>query len=148
MAAISLPVPRARSAAPTHHLPKGAINSWVIAGMAVLGISAILPVLQDSTATSRGFQIQEIQASNAKIESQISQAEADVAGLTSLARIQRRAGEIGLIPGQNPIYVTVTEPGPAPAKLPAEYLPRTSLSQAGPDSWWQSSDSSGQPPPR
>lgn len=147
MAAISLPVPRPRSAAPGR-VSRGAINSWVIAGIAVLGISAILPVLQDSTATSRGFQIQEIQASNARTASQISQAEADVAGLTSLARIQRRASEIGLIPGEDPIYVTVTEPGPAPAKLPAEYLPRASLSQAGPDSWWQASDSSGQPPPR
>ena len=147
MAAINFPMPRQRSAAPAR-LAKGAINPWIIAGMAVLGISAVLPVLQDSTATSRGFQIQDIQADNARLESQISQAEADVASLTSLPRIQRRAGEIGLIPGQNPIYLNVSEPGPAPAKLPAEYLHGTSLSQAGPDSWWQPSDSSGQPPTR
>jgi len=75
MAAINLPLPRQRAASPAR-LPKVAINTWVLAGMAVLGISAVLPVLQDSTATSRGFQIQALQASNAKLESQISQAEA------------------------------------------------------------------------
>lgn len=147
MATINFPLPRQRAAAPAR-LPKGVVNPWIIAGMAVLGVSAVLPVLQDSTATSRGFQIQDIQASNAKLESQISQGEADVASLTSLARIQRRATEIGLIPGQNPIYLTVNEPGPAPAKLPAEYLHGASPSQAGPDSWRQPSDSSGPPPTR
>ena len=146
-----LPMPgrRASAAAPAKRLVRGGLfNGWIIAGIAVLGISAVLPVVQDSTATSQGFQIQTMQADNTKLESQISQTEADVAALTSLARIQRRANEIGLIPGQKPIYVTITTPGPAPAKLPAEYLPGASQSQAGPDSWWRPSNSSGQSPTR
>ena len=148
MTAIHLPLPHQRAASPARQLARGAINGWVIAGMLVLGISAVLPVLQDSTATSQGFKIQDMQASNAKIEAQISQTEADVAALTSLARIQRRATELGLMPGQKPIYVTITAPGPAPAKLPAEYLPEAGRSKAGPDSWWRPSNSTGQSPTR
>ena len=136
MAAIHPPLTKEQKKAGTR-APLGA-NVWVLAGMAILGISAMLPVLQNSAATSQGFRTQAIEADKAKLNGEIRTLEADVASLTSLARIQRRAQEIGLEPGARPIYVSVSEPGPAPAKLPAQYLPGPDRSSEAPAAWWQS----------
>lgn len=118
--------------------PAGGPNWWLVAGVAIVGVAAMLPVLQNSTATSEGFGAQRYQAQEDQLNAQISVLESDLAQLTSLDRIQRRATELGLGPGQNPIYVTVDVPGPAPAKLPAEYLP-TALPkpQVAPAPWWE-----------
>lgn len=118
--------------------PFGKPNWWVIGGAFIAGAGAMLPVLQNSAATSEGFSAQRYQAEQAQLKGEISGLEADVAQLTSLARIQRRAAELGLGPGENPVYVTVEEPGPEPAKIPAEYLPKTAPHQEAPAPWWRS----------
>jgi hypothetical protein len=117
--------------------PVGRPN-WTVAGaIALVGLCAMLPVIQNSAATSRGFDIQEIRQREARLNGEISLLESDVARLTSLTRIERRAQDIGMVPAANPIFVTVNEPGPAPAKLPAEYLPRRSPEQDAPAPWWK-----------
>ncbi len=118
--------------------PVGRINWWVVAAIVVVGVSATLPVLQNSTATDDGFAIQRARAEQVRLNGEIRQLESDVARLTSLARIQRRALDLGLSPASSPYFVTVDEPGPAPAKLPAEYLPRTASETGSPEPWWQS----------
>jgi len=114
------------------------INWWVMAAIAVFGIGAILPVLQNSSATTRGFDVQRLDADQAKLNGDIRLLESDVAELTSLTRIQSRAAELGLWPGIDPIFIRVDEPGPAPAKIPAEYLPGPVRSADEPDPWWRS----------
>lgn len=113
-------------------------NWWVLSAVAIAGIGAMLPVIQNSTATSRGFDIQRDTAKQAKLNGQISLVESDVARLTSLNRIERRAREIGLGPTENPIYITIDEAGPAPAKVPSEYLPPAVSQPSPPDSWLRS----------
>jgi len=136
MAAINHPYGQRRSLPVPVRLP--GINGWVLAAIVVAGLAAMLPVLQNSTATSRGFQVQRLDAEQTRINGELRLLEADVAQLTSLPRIQRRAAEIGLGPGETPIYVTITEPGPAPAKIPSEYLPGPAPKTDEPESWWQS----------
>jgi hypothetical protein len=104
----------------------------------VAGIGASLPVVQASVATSRGFDSQLLDAQQAALRSEIRLLESDVARLTSADRIERRARDIGLAPAADPIYVEVQVQGPAPAKIPAEYLPRVTPQAAEPESWWQS----------
>ncbi|MEO6099704.1 MAG: hypothetical protein ABIQ34_05245 [Tepidiformaceae bacterium] len=101
-------------------------------------MGAMLPVIQNSTATSRGFDIQRGAARQAKLNGEISLVESDVARLTSLTRIERRAKEIGLGPTDNPIYISIDEAGPAPAKIPSEYLLPVSAKAEPPVSWWRS----------
>jgi hypothetical protein len=110
----------------------------MMGALAVAGVSAMLPVLQNSAATSRGFALQQRQVEQQRLKGDIGLIEADVARLTSLPRIERRADEIGLVPTTDPIYITVTEPGPAPAKIPAEYLPPPAPKASRPASWWRS----------
>jgi hypothetical protein len=110
----------------------------VLAALTVVGTSAMLPVLQNSVATSQGFNIQSVQTQRASLESDILILESDVARLSSLTRVQRRAQQLGLGPSSNPVYVTVDVPGPEPAKIPAEYLPRPIPLRAEPEAWWRS----------
>lgn len=114
------------------------INWWVLAAILILGLGAMLPVLQNSTATSRGFDAQRIQLEQARVNGAIRDLESEVAALTSLDRIQHRAQEIGLGPGDAPIFIAVGEPGPAPAKIPSEYLPGPAPTTDEPESWWRS----------
>jgi hypothetical protein len=136
MAAIHHPLGRAGRGLPLRN-PIGRPN-WTVAGaIGLVGLCAMLPVIQNSTATSQGFDIQEIRQREARLNGEISLLESDVARLTSLTRIERRAQDIGMVPAANPIFVTVNEPGPAPAKLPAEYLPRRTPERDAPAPWWK-----------
>ncbi|MGI8926027.1 MAG: hypothetical protein ACR2HN_05190 [Tepidiformaceae bacterium] len=121
-------------------LPRGLIraNWWVIAAIVLAGASAMLPVLQNSSATSRGFRAQSLDARRIELGGQIAQLESEVARLTSLERIERRAGELGLGPTSDPIYISIDVPGPAPAKIASEYLPGPRPSGSQPEPWWRS----------
>lgn len=136
MAAINHPLGHGRRLPLTAPFSKP--NWWVLSAVAIAGMGAMLPVLQNSTATSRGFDIQRDTARQAKLNGEISLVESDVARLTSLTRIERRAKEIGLGPTENPIYITIDEAGPAPAKVPSEYLLPAAPKAEPPDSWWRS----------
>ncbi len=138
MAAIHLPLPRWHRRALRIPAPSLRLNRWILAAIAVVALSAMLPVLQNSAATSRGFQLQTFEAEKTKLNGQIRLLEADVAQLSSLPRVQRRASELGLEPGFDPIYVTVGEAGPVPAKIPAEYLPGPARKTDVPEPWWRS----------
>lgn len=136
MAAINHPLGHGRRTLPIP-LP-GSPNWWVLGAMAIVSLSALLPVFQSSWTTTRGFETQELEARQAQLNGDIRQLEADVAGLTSLNRIERRALAIGLVPGGTPLYVPVDEAGPAPAKIPAELLPELERESDEPDSLWRS----------
>jgi hypothetical protein len=116
----------------------GSINGWVIAAFVVVGVGAVLPVLQNSTATTRGFDVQRLQAEENRLTSDIRLTESEVAGLASLDRIQTRARAIGLGPGDVAYFINTSEPGPSPAKIPSEYLPGTAPKGAEPAPWWRS----------
>ncbi len=118
--------------------PVRAINWWVLGAITLASVSAMLPVLQNSSTTSRGFEVQELQAQQVRLEGEIALVESDVARLTSLARIEKRAGELGLVPATSPLYISVDEAGPAPAKIPAEYLPLPERTPEAQESGWGS----------
>ena len=65
------------------------------------------------------------------LEAEMRQLEAEIARLLSVERIERRAGEIGLAPATDPIYVHIGEAGPEPSKIPAEYLPKAAEPGSG-----------------
>ncbi|MCC6959992.1 MAG: hypothetical protein IT301_09100 [Dehalococcoidia bacterium] len=137
MAAINHPLGQRRHGIPIPASGGGRVGFGLAGAIILAAVGALAPVLSNSLATSRGFDLQASEAQETQLNGQISVLESDVASLTSLQRIERRAREIGLQPIDDPIYVTVSEPGPAPAKLPAEYLPRATASQPAPAPWWK-----------
>jgi hypothetical protein len=136
MAAINHPLGHARRGLPIP-TPRGNLNLGLGFAVTLAAVCSLLPVLQNSTATSRGFDIQAAQRREAEVRGEIGLLESEVASLTSITRIERRALEIGLLPVNDPIYVTVNEPGPAPAKLPSEFLPRTESRKGESSPWWK-----------
>lgn len=137
MATINHPLPGARRGPLRIPRPHGGGGLWLAAAIALAIVAAALPVVQNSTATSEGFDLQAFQRQEAGLNAEIAALESDVARLTSYTRIERRAQEIGMVPAQDPTYVDVNEPGPAPAKLPADYLPRATPLPDSPDPWWK-----------
>jgi hypothetical protein len=135
MAAINHPLGGARRGIP---FPAPRLNGWILASVLVAAIGAMLPVLQNSIATSRGFDSQLLDARQTSLRSEIRVLEAEVARLTSLDRIERRALVLGLVPAEEPRFVAVDVPGPAPAKIPAEHLPGVVPIQDDPAPWWRS----------
>jgi hypothetical protein len=113
------------------------LNFWLVVCISFAALCALLPVVQNSLATSRGFDIQASQRQESELNGQIGVLQSDVANLTSITRIERRALEIGLAPATDPIYVSVNEPGPAPAKLPSEYLPPVQTKKSSPSPFWK-----------
>lgn len=114
------------------------LNWWIVWGVVVLGLGGTLPVLQSSAATSRGFEIRGIEAEQAQLRTDISLLEGDVARLTSLERVERRARELGMTaPFEAPLFVTVDTPGPSPARIPSEYLPSHEVTHRVADPWWR-----------
>ena len=136
MAAINHPLGQRRRGFPIP-LP-GSPNWWVLGAMGIVGLSAMLPVLQSSWTTTRGFETQDLEARQAQLNGDIRALESDVANLTSLNRIERRARAIGLVPGGTPLYVEVDEAGPAPAKIPSGQLPELPRESEEPESLWRS----------
>jgi hypothetical protein len=137
MAAINHPLGGARRGIP---FPAPRINGWILASVLVASLGAALPVLQHSIATSRGFDSQLLDARQAQLQGEIRALEAAVARLASLDRVEQRANELGMVPAEDPLYVTVDEPGPAPAKVPAELLPRAVPAEPDdPAPWWRMS---------
>jgi hypothetical protein len=114
------------------------INGWILGGMLIAGVGAMLPVLETSLATTRGFNNQTLTAESVQLQGDIRELEAQVANFTSLQRIERRALSLGMVAATEPIYVEISEPGPEPAKVPAGYLPVATPVLAEPESWWES----------
>ena len=137
MAAINHPLGNVRRGVPFPGAPSR-LNLWLAIAIGVAAVSALLPVLQNSIATSRGFDTQAAQRREAQLSGEIGLIEGEVASLTSITRIERRAREIGLLPVTDPIYITVNEPGPAPAKLPSEYLPQSDTRPVSSPPLWKS----------
>ena len=116
----------------------GPVNWWIVAGIALFAIGAVLPVLQNSAATSRGFQMYQLKESQTRLQSEVKSLESDVANLTALTRIEQRAAVIGLGPSDFSLFVHVDTAGPAPAKIPSQYLPEPAPPPARARPWWRS----------
>jgi hypothetical protein len=114
------------------------INGWIVGGLLIAGVGALLPVIETSVATTRGFNNQELSTERFELQGEIRQLEAQLANFTSLQRIERRARSLGLVPAEDPIYIEISEPGPEPAHIPAGLLPQATPETAEPESWWGS----------
>ena len=136
MATINHPLPRGRGQLPFPELPRP--NWWIVGAAVIAVVGAMLPVFQNSATTSTGFELQSLQAEQGRLQGDIGLLERDVARLSSLTRIQRRAEELGLVLAYDPVYIRVQEAGPEPAKIPAELLPPSPTRTAGGSSWWRS----------
>jgi hypothetical protein len=89
----------------------------------VVGI-AVLHVNQLSRATRAGYEIDALERLSAAKQAQNHELEADVASLSSLARVDWEARtRLGLTPAQRRRYMTLNHPVPERQTLPGRFAP-------------------------
>ena len=138
MAVLNRTIARTRpKAAPATGLHLGPV--LLIAGAAIV-IIGLLQVVQTSEATTKSFAIQRLEQDKLELDASVRELEADVAALSSLARIEQEARRLGLKPpeAREAVEVNVAWPG-ADAPLPTRFVPEDEeVEPAGKGSpWWQ-----------
>ena len=100
----------------------GKLVLYVIAGMVV--VVALLQVNQLSRLTSTGYEIETLKRERDVRLAQNHKLEADVAWLSSLARVDLAARtELGLQPATRILYQDVNQPVPSKQTIPTRFLP-------------------------
>ena len=110
----------------------------LIVSIALLALSALIPVLQASLITTQGHDLQLLKQNRTRLTSEIRLLESELAGLNSLERIERRAREIGLTePDAPPIFILISSNLTSVTKT-SEGLPGQERSDSNPTLWWRS----------
>jgi cell division protein FtsL len=103
-----------------------------LAAVLVLAV-ALLRVNQFSHLTSTGYQIDSLTQLRDAKQAENHQLEADVAQLSSLARVDWEARvNLHMVPATRRLYISVNQPVPARETLPTRFLPQQSGVAAAP----------------
>jgi len=120
----------------------GMINSStlpivLLAAAFVVGLAALLPLVQSSGSTTTSGRISQLQQEQQDWQAQLQQEEIKVAQLASLARVQQEATtRLKMVPPTSVRYIRVDVAAPVPNQLPARFLPQpTQQSHAGSSLW-------------
>jgi cell division protein FtsL len=113
----------------------------VLAAVLVLAV-ALLQVNQFSRLTSTGYQIDSLTQLRDSKQAENHQLEADVAQLSSLARVDWQARvNLHMVPATRKLYISVNQPVPRRETLPTRFLPPENGGSAAPpaqsDSIWE-----------
>ena len=90
----------------------------------VVGIAALLPLVQTSLATSTGGNVSRLEQMREDWQARLHEQEVRVAELGSLDRIEREAKvRLKMVAPDSVTYLRIDAQAPAPHKLPSRYLP-------------------------
>jgi len=104
----------------------------------VIGIAALLPLVQSSGATTTAGNIQALEQEKTSWQAQLRELETQVATLGSLNRIEAEARDrLGMEPPQVTHYITVDVPPPESQKLPSRFLPNEHPKPQSESSLWK-----------
>ena len=89
----------------------------------VVGIAALLPLVQTSLATSTGGNVSRLEQLREDWQARLHEQEVSIARLGSLDRIESEAKvRLKMVAPDSVTYLRVDAPAPAPNKLPSRYL--------------------------
>jgi cell division protein FtsL len=108
--------------------------------LVAVGLAALLPLLQNSRATTTGYDIRQLERQRDDWEARIHELEAEIATLASLDRIEREAHQrLDMQAPENTVYLTVDVASPDSQPVPDRFLPpKKDQSAKEGKSWWQS----------
>jgi cell division protein FtsB len=114
--------------------------SWrlLTGAIVIVGLAALLPVLQTSSATERGAAIRRLEQQKTVLQAEVNETEAEIAVLASTDRIGREARlRLGMVDADVILYVPLE--GAAPRQtVPERYLPiDTTPPPAAESPWWR-----------
>lgn len=103
----------------------------------VIGLAALVPLIQSSDATSTNAKIQQLEQERSDWQARVHELELDVAYLGSLDRIENEAkGRLKMVAPQEVHYLTVDVPAPAERRLPSRFLPPQPQKKESGSSLW------------
>lgn len=110
----------------------------LIVAALLVGIAALLPLIQTSFATSTGGNVSRLEQEREDWRARLNEQEVKVAQLGSLDRIEREAKvRLKMVEPEDAHYLTVDAPAPAARHLPSRYLPPDEKQPEGGSSLWE-----------
>jgi cell division protein FtsB len=114
---------------------------WMAAAAVMLVGLALAQVNQFSRVTGTGYEIDHLQQQRAEKLAANHELEAQVAALSSLARVDWEARtRLGMVPAQRRLYVESNLPPPSHQVLPSRFRPEPAREPPAPSSdrpWWR-----------
>jgi cell division protein FtsB len=105
-------------------IPGGNVPVVILIATLIVGVAALLPLVQNSLATSTGGAISDLEREREDWQARLHEQEVAVAQLGSLDRIEEQAkNRLHMVEPEDVTYITVDAQAPAPHKLPSRYLP-------------------------
>lgn len=110
----------------------------IVAAM-VVGIAALLPLVQSSESTSTAGEIRQLEEEKTGWQAQLQELEIEVASMGSLDRIDKEARRrFKMTTPEGTVYIHVDAPPPEARKIPSRYLPESSAAEPeGGSSVWE-----------
>lgn len=105
----------------------------------VVGIAALLPLVQSSESTSTAGDIRRLEQEKIAWQTQLQELEVDIARRGSLDWIEAQARlRFKMGPPEETVYIQVDSPPPDARRIPSRYLPQERLEQPqGGSSVWE-----------
>ena len=104
----------------------------------LIGISALLPLVQSSGATTTAGTILSLEQQRTDWRARVRTLELDVAGLGSLGHIEREATQrLKMGPPKETYFIRVDAPAPEPRRLPSRYLAQEPATEDSGSSIWK-----------
>jgi len=89
-----------------------------------IGVAALLPLIQSSSATSTAGEVRTLEAERTDWRARLRALELEVAQMGSLSRIEQEAARrFSMGPPKQQHYIAIDAPALEPRKIPSRYLP-------------------------
>ena len=118
-------------------IPNGNLAVALAIAAMLVGLAAMLPLVQSSGSTTTAGQIGQLQQERADWTARLQEQEIKVAQLGSLAHIEQEARtRLKMVEPETVHYIRVPAVAPVPHHLPSRFLPQpTAESRAGSSLW-------------
>lgn len=111
----------------------------IVAALTLVVAIALFQVVQSSSFTHTGQNMQRLETQRSDLTAQIHQVEAEIAALSSLDRTERAARErLGMVPARRIEHVSVGVEAPSGPLLPRPLTNRSPAQEPKSEPWWQS----------
>lgn len=96
----------------------------------VVGIAALLPLVQSSESTSTAGNIRQLEQDKTEWQMRLQELEVDIARLGSLDWIEAQARvRLKMRPPEETMYINVDAPPPEARRIPSRFLPKESVAE-------------------
>ncbi|HZP27275.1 MAG TPA: hypothetical protein VFB90_09560 [Dehalococcoidia bacterium] len=120
-----------------HGLHSPGLPLLLTAALLIVAAAALLPLIQSSGATTTNGHIQQLQREQTDWQARVQEAEAQLAYLSSLNRVQQEATQrLKMKAPDNVTYISVPGPTPQPETLPNRLLPSPTPPHPAGESLW------------